>query len=95
MAEGLILQFDGVGEQDYDAVNAQLNFNPRTGQGDWQAGLQSHSAGASDGGWVVTEVWDSKEAQGAFMADRLGPALADMPAPQVTWFSVVASQHRH
>lgn len=76
MADGLILQFDDVGEQDYDTVNAKLNFNPRTGVGDWPAGLQSHSAGASEGGWVVTEVWDSKDAQGAFMAERLGPALA-------------------
>jgi hypothetical protein len=95
MAEGLILRFDGVGEQDYDAVNAKVNFNQRTGAGDWPAGLQSHSAGAADGGWVVSEVWDSKEAQGAFMADRLGPALAGMPVPDVTWFTVVASQHRH
>lgn len=95
MADGLILQFDGVSEQDYDSVNARINFDPRTGQGDWPAGLQSHSAGASDGGWVVTEVWDSQAAQGAFMADRLGPALTDMPAPRITWFNVVASQHRH
>jgi hypothetical protein len=40
-------------------------------------------------------VWDSQDAQGAFMTDRLGPALAGMPIPAVTWFTVVASQHRH
>lgn len=96
MADGLILQFPaGVGELEYDAVNAKLNFNPRTGEGDWPDGLRSHSAGPSGSGWVVSEVWDSKDAQGAFMGSRLGPALADLPHPSVTWFDVVASQHRH
>ncbi|HXP19277.1 MAG TPA: hypothetical protein VN840_06480 [Streptosporangiaceae bacterium] len=95
MAAGLILQFPGVGEQDYDAVNAQLRFNPRTGEGDWPAGLQSHSAGATGDGWVVTEIWESKDAQAEFMHSSLGPALAGMPNPTVTWFDVVASQHRH
>jgi hypothetical protein len=96
MAAGLILQFPaGVGEKEYDAVTAQIRFDPRTGQGEWPAGLQSHSAGASDQGWVVTEVWESKEAQAAFMESRLGPALAGLPEPSVLWFDVVASQHRH
>jgi hypothetical protein len=96
MAAGLILRFPAnVREQDYDAVNSQLRFDPRTGQGDWPAGLQSHSAGASDDGWVVTEVWDSKEAQAAFMESQLGPALSALPQPTVVWFDVIASQHRH
>ncbi len=29
------------------------------------------------------------------MANNLGPALAGMPEPNVTWFAVVADQHRH
>ena len=73
MAEGLVLQFAGIGEAEYDAVNAKLDFNPKTGEGDWPAGLLDHAAGASDGGWVVTEIWESRQAQGHFMANRLGP----------------------
>ncbi|HEX9066655.1 MAG TPA: hypothetical protein VF843_16215 [Streptosporangiaceae bacterium] len=95
MAEGLVLQFAGIGEADYDAVNSRLDFNPRTGEGNWPAGLLHHAAGASDSGWVVTEIWESRQAQGDFMASRLGPALAGMPEPAVTWFGVVADQHRH
>ena len=95
MSEGLILQFPGVGEREYDAVNAQLSFDPKTGRGDWPIGLMSHSAGASNGSWVVTEIWDSKASQAAFMHDQLGPALANMPEPTVTWFDVVTSQHRN
>jgi hypothetical protein len=93
MAAGLILQFPpSVGEQEYDAVNARLGVNPRTGEGDWPAGMQSHSAGASAEGWVVTEIWQSKDAQAEFMRSRLGPALADLPEPRVLWFDVLASQ---
>jgi hypothetical protein len=92
MTVGLILQFaGGLTEAEYDAVNNMLGFDPRTGSGDVPAGLQFHSAGPSENGWVVTEIWDSKESQGAFMASRLGPALADLPVPQVTWYDAVAS----
>ena len=96
MAAGLILQFPAsVGEKEYDAVNAKIGFDPRTGGGDWPAGLQSHLAGKSDQGLVVTEVWESKEAQAAFMESRLGPALGELSEPRLLWFDVVASQHRH
>lgn len=96
MPAGIILQFpSGVSEADYDAVSAKLGWNPRTGEGDWPAGLKFHVAGASDDGWVVTEIWDSREAQGAFLESRLGPSLAGLPEPRVTWFDVVASQHTH
>lgn len=96
MSAGLILQFPAnVGEQEYDAVNAQLSFDARTGAGDWPAGLQSHCAGPSGDGWVVTEIWESKEAQAEFMAAQLGPALAGLPTPQVLWYDVISNQHRH
>ena len=96
MTAGLILQFPAsVGEREYDMVNSRLQFDPRTGAGDWPAGLQSHSSGTSADGFVVTEIWDSREAQAAFMQNQLGAALADLPQPIVLWFDVAASQHRH
>jgi hypothetical protein len=39
MAEGLILEFDGVGRAQYEAVNARLGIDIESGQGDWPAGL--------------------------------------------------------
>jgi hypothetical protein len=96
MPAGIILQFpSGLTETEYDAVNVKLGWNPKTGEGDRPAGLQSHTAGLSDDGWVVTEVWDSREAQGAFMESRLGASLEGMPHPKITWFDVVASEHIH
>jgi hypothetical protein len=46
-----------------------------------------------DGGFFVSEIWDSPEQQAAFMEERLGAALAEVgvPAPsRVTWAEVVA-----
>jgi hypothetical protein len=94
MAAGLILQFPAsVGEKEYDAVNSKLRFDPRTGKGDWPAGLLSHSAGKSDQGLIVTEIWESKQAQAAFMESQWGAALADLPEPTVLWFDLLAGQH--
>jgi len=94
MASGLILEFDGVGREQYDAVNAALGIDAATGQGDWPAGLVYHAGGAKPGGWVVFEVWESQEAQAAFMNGRLGRALQDGgvtgPPTRIEWLDLAA-----
>jgi hypothetical protein len=56
--------------------------------------MRSHVAGTTEaGGLVVAEVWDSQDAQGAWMESRLGAALAEVgvPAPvRVTWVELLA-----
>ena len=94
MAEALVLEFDGIGSDVYDAINRELGIDPATGGGDWPAGLQWHGAGATESGWSVIEVWESREAQAAFMQGRLGAALQAggvTAVPRVTWVSLVAS----
>src|SRR5438874_6007619 len=77
MPEALILEFTGVTEAEYAAVNEHLGIDMHTGQGDWPAGLLSHAAGtADDGTFIVAEVWSSRADQDAFMTSRLGAALA-------------------
>ena len=77
MPETLILEFTGVTEAEYAAVNKHLGIDMHTGQGDWPAGLLSHAAGtADDGTFVVAEVWSSRADQDAFMTSRLGAAPA-------------------
>ena len=44
MAQGLILEFDGVDADTYEAVNARLGTNPHTGEGDWPAGDSERSS---------------------------------------------------
>jgi hypothetical protein len=93
MSEALFFEFTGVSADDYQAVNAILGLDPVTGSGDWPAGLLSHTGAAGTGGsLMVFELWDSQESQGAFMASRLGPALAQAQLPEPTrleWLSVL------
>jgi hypothetical protein len=91
MAEGLILEFEGVGSEQYDAVNEILGIDMSSGEGDWPDGLISHLGAAKDGGFVVVEVWESKQQQEAFMHDRLGQALQEggITAPtRVEWLRI-------
>ena len=82
MSYGIVLVFDAVDADQYWAVNDRLGIKP-DGSGDWPAGMVSHTGGPTATGWVVTEVWNSKADQEAFMASRLGAALGaiGVPAP--------------
>ena len=97
MAEGLLLEFDGVGREQYEAVNERLGIDQSTGAGDWPQGLLFHAGGAKPGGWVVMEVWESQEAQQRFMEDRLGRALQEGgitdPPGRVEWLELAAHHH--
>ena len=94
MAVGLILEFDGVSREQYEAVNKLLGVDMASGKGNWPAGLLFHAGGAKPGGWAVVEVWESKEAQQRFMEDRLGRALQEggitEPPSRVDWLDLVA-----
>ena len=99
MADMLILEFDGVGREQYEAVNEQLGIDMASGEGAWPDGVVSHMAGAKPGGWVVIEVWESRDAQGRFMNDRLGAALQKGgitdPPVRVEWVELVANHRPH
>ena len=96
MAEAIILEFRDADPALYDAVNKLLGLDPNTGAGVWPEGMVSHVGAAHlDGsGLTVFEVWESREAQDAFMTSRLGPALGQAGAPEPTrveWMNVVGS----
>ena len=82
MAYGLVLVFEGVGEEQYWSVNEKLGIS-RDNQDNYPAGLIVHAGGPTPTGWVVTEVWDAKASQVDFMESRLMEALqsAGVPAP--------------
>ena len=86
MSEAIILEFRDASPDLYDAVNKILGLDPTSGSGDWPDGMVSH-AGAEhpDGnGLTVFEIWESREAQDAFMTSRLGPALGQAGVPEPT-----------
>jgi len=95
MSEILVLEFAGVSVDHYQAVNKILQVDSSDGEGDWPDGLHSHVAGTCDDRLTVVEVWESRAAQGAFMA-RLGPALeqAGLPEPsRMEWLTLVGQYH--
>jgi hypothetical protein len=98
MAVGVLLEFDGVGVEQYNAVNERLQIDMATGQGDWPEGLLFHAGGAKPGGWVVMEVWASQEDQRRFMEGRLGRALQEVgvtePPTRVEWLDLAAHHYR-
>jgi hypothetical protein len=46
MAAGLLLEFDGVGREQCEAVNERLGIDSATGEGEWPDGLLFHAGGA-------------------------------------------------
>lgn len=47
MAEALILEFEGMGREEYQAVNDVLGIDMGSGEGEWPPGLLVHTAGAT------------------------------------------------
>ena len=93
MSDALMLEFTGVTEEQYRAVNSILGVDTIAGTGDWPRGLLDHTGATSaDGTLIVFEVWESQQSQSDFMNNRLGHALnqAGLPTPsRVQWFTVV------
>lgn len=96
MADGLLLEFEGVGLDQYRAVNKALGINVATGEGEWPEGLLFHAGGTGAGGLIVYEVWESQDAQGRFMSGRLGRALQEggiTAAPSRVEWTELAGYH--
>ena len=90
MSYVLTLVFEGVGEDQYWAVNDTLGMAGDWSQ-NWPAGMVDHSAGPTPNGWMVVERWESKAAHETFMATRLGPALTKVSVrPPVHVFETVS-----
>ena len=98
MAVGVVLVFPPSADFDmqegYDRIGRELNGGqPLQKRSDWGPGLVAHAAGPTeDGGWTVTEVWESQEAMEDFQR-RLMPVLQPLIAesgsePRVHTFSV-------
>ena len=90
MAIGMILQFDNIGHDKYDAVMKELGLKLGSNAG-WPDGVVSHMAGKSATGLTVVDIWESEAHFGKFRETKLGPALAKvggMPEPKVSTFTI-------
>lgn len=79
MAIGLRIKFEGGTQEQYEAVNAQMNVEE-----DLPEGLIFHAAGPIEDGWGVIDFWESREHFDRFLAGRLGSAIQELGdrAPQ-------------
>ena len=81
----LVIQEIEATEEQYRAVNAQMDT-----EGNPPAGLIVHTGGPIGGGRLrVVDVWESAEQFESFVAERLGPTVAQVmgeggPQPEVT-----------
>ena len=98
MAIGLVMTFDGVSVDHYEAAMAKDGLDLRSPKNtnatdDWPDGIVSHYAGPTPTGWCVIDIWDSQDAFDKFFANRLGPTLqrTGIPEPDVTPFEVYNS----
>jgi hypothetical protein len=93
------MQFTGATAQEYRQVHTNLGLDPDDPSvGEWPTGLVSHTGSTNDRGQlIVFEVWQSRDAQQAFLEARLGEALAKAgvsPPEQSEWLFGTDHHHR-
>ncbi len=78
MATGVLLEFQGIGEKEYERLIKEL----RTEQNPPEGGVL-HTAGPLPNGWRVFNIFESRESYEKFYNDRVTPALKllGMPNP--------------
>jgi hypothetical protein len=87
---GIVHRFPGGTKDQYDAGIARVH----PADGSLPAGQTYHAAGATDDGWLVVALWDSKESYERFRDETLLPGLqalgdAAFPTPpQSTEFEI-------
>jgi len=89
MSVAIVLQFDNVGQDKYDAIMKDLGLDRMGAK--WPEGSLSHTAGKSANGWCVVDIWESEAAFAKFRESRLAASFArvgGMPEPKVTTFEV-------
>jgi hypothetical protein len=68
MSYCFIMDFDDGGADAYDATNEDMELH-----GQLPPGALFHSAGATETGWRVVDVWETAEAFESFAATKIGP----------------------
>ena len=75
MAVGMLLAGEGVTEESYRQLTEEMFGTYPMPEDQSPDGLILHTAGKSDQGWYVYDVWDSKAHFQRFLEEQLGPAI--------------------
>jgi hypothetical protein len=88
MRYGIRMEWAGVTQEQYDAMHR--TFGPLAGGAE---GFVAHIAGPTEGGWYMTEVWESKADHQRFMQEQVMPKLPpDAQPPRIEEFDVYSRQ---
>jgi hypothetical protein len=91
---GIVHQFKGGTKEQYDAALARVH----PADGSLPEGQTYHAAGATDDGWIVIALWDSRESWERFRDETLAPGLQSLGEgglpfpPQETTFEIQNEQ---
>jgi hypothetical protein len=82
MAVGMLLAGPAVTRENYEALTRKMfgGFPMRDDQS--PEGLLIHTAGQSDQGWYIYDVWESPEHFQRFVDGQLGPATEELGVDQ-------------
>jgi heme-degrading monooxygenase HmoA len=87
----MILEWEGVGVDDYERVNEAMGIRS---DADAPDGLVEHVAGLTENDeLVIVDLWESAEKLDAFFQTRLGPAIQQLELPERE--ARVAQVHNH
>jgi hypothetical protein len=81
---GMLLVGEAVTRDSYMQLTERMFGHFPMRPEDSPAGLILHSAGDSEGGFYVYDIWESREAVDAFLSGRLGPAVHEELGDSVT-----------
>ena len=87
---GIVHRFPGGTKDQYDAGIARVHPS----DGSLPQGQTYHAAGATEDGWLVVALWDSRESYERFRDETLLPALRELgnaafpTPPQSTEFEI-------
>jgi hypothetical protein len=93
---GIVHQYPGGTKDQYEAGLARVHPS----DGSLPEGEPYHVAGASEDGWIVITLWDSRESFERFREDTLLPGLQALgdaalhTPPQATAFEISNEQQR-
>jgi len=86
MAVGVLIAAPEVTKEIYDAVTEKaFGHAPPVREDEAPDGLLVHSAGPGEQGYYIYDIWESREAFGRFMEEKMGPAIAEVmggPPPE-------------
>jgi hypothetical protein len=86
MAIGMLQMMPGGTQEQYEQIGQKM-FGSRSSDfspSEAPDGLIMHSAGPTDDGWYVYDIWESEEHLQRFVQERLMPAAKELGGPAPT-----------